>query len=139
MASPTGPGKVDAFRAKIFEMFDGFAKDGPTSEEMETVRKQFANTWDEQMREPGYWSSVLGSLNYRWLTLEDIVAGPEQFQKFTAEEIKDAFNRYYKTEARFLMSVKPEPKAADAKTTDAKTTDTKPAETKPSDAKPAKP
>jgi zinc protease len=108
LGSPTEPTKVEAFKAAIRELFDAFAKDGPTSEEMETVRKQFANTWDEQLREPGYWSQVLATLNYRWVTLDDVLAAPDQFQKFSAQEIKDAFNKYYSDKSFYLMTCAPE-------------------------------
>ncbi|QYU68510.1 insulinase family protein [Leptolyngbya sp. 15MV] len=85
LASSTEPSKVESFRGAIFELFDAFAASGPSEEEMATVRKQFANTWDEQMREPAYWSRVLSTLNQRWLTLDDVMAGPGQFQTFTAD------------------------------------------------------
>lgn len=111
MVSSTDPTKVEGFRKAIFEMFDEFAKNGPSEEEMVTVRKQFANTWDEQMREPSYWSAQLSGLNYRWVTLDQIMAAPEEFQKFSAAEVKEVFNKYYKPEARFLMSVAPQAKA----------------------------
>lgn len=118
LVSSTEPSKVEGFRKAIVEMFDAFAKDGPTEDEMVTVRKQFANTWDEQMREPSYWSQVLGTLGMRWLTLDDVVGGPEEFQKFTAAEVREVFAKYYTPERRYMMSVvpkaeaaKPEPKA----------------------------
>lgn len=112
LASSTEPSKVESFRGAIFELFDAFAASGPSEEEMATVRKQFANTWDEQMREPAYWSRVLSTLNQRWLTLDDVMAGPGQFQTFTAEEIREAFARYYTPDRRFVMSVAPKAAAA---------------------------
>jgi len=108
LGASTEPGKVEAFKRAIRELFDGFAKEGPTSEEMETVRKQFANIWDEQLREPSYWSQMLATLNYRWATLDDVLAAPDQFQKFSAQEIKDAFNKYYSDKAFYLMTCAPE-------------------------------
>jgi zinc protease len=130
-AAPTEPGKSDALDARIAAMYAEFAKGGPTDEEMEVARKQFANTFDEQMREPGYWSARLGSLAYRATNLDDIVAAPEAFQKFTAAEVKEAFARYCTPEASMSIIVRPA-KAAPA---DGASPQAKPAEAAPASGK----
>jgi zinc protease len=115
LASTTEPGKVEAFKRAIHEMFDAFSKDGATSEEMETAKKQFATNWDEQMREPGYWSQVLSTLHYRWLTLDDVLAGPDAFQKMTGDEVKAAFNKYYSPQTSYTMTCVPDAAVPESK------------------------
>jgi predicted Zn-dependent peptidase len=92
-------------------MFDEFATKGPTEEEVETAKKQFANILDEQMREPNFWSGKLSTLDYRGLKLDDVLAGPGVYQAFTGEQVKEAFNRYYKPASRFEIHVAPEASA----------------------------
>jgi zinc protease len=106
-ASPTEPAKVGTLRDAITSLFDSFSKEGATADEMETVRKQVANTLDEQMREPTFWSTRLTTLTYRGTSLDDILGAPAAYQAFTADQIREAFNRYYKPEGRFELSVTP--------------------------------
>jgi zinc protease len=107
--STTAPDKATALAAAIREMYDAFARDGPTEEEMQTARRQMANTLDEQMREPGFWLGAIANLSYRGTRLEDIAGAPEAYQALTAEGVKDAFNRYDKPANRFTISVFPRP------------------------------
>jgi zinc protease len=111
LSTPTAPGKVDALLAAVTELFDEFSKDGPTQEEVDIAKKQFANILDEQMREPSYWTRQLSTMNYRGTDLDQLLGGPAAYQGFTVEQVKDAFNRYYKPEARFSIHVAPEAKA----------------------------
>lgn len=111
MVSPTAPDKVQALLDATREMYDAFAKDGPSETEMETAKKQMANTLDEQMREPGFWLGVLGSIEYRGRTLASVMEAPAAYQGFTATQVKEAFGRYYKPERRFELWVAPEASA----------------------------
>lgn len=106
-AAPTEPGKTDALDKRVSAMYAEFAQGGPTDEEMEVARKQFANTFDEQIKEPGFWAGRLASLEYRSSKLDDILAAPEAFQQFTAAEVKEAFAKYYTPEATLSVIVKP--------------------------------
>lgn len=107
MFSPTAPDKVPALLSATTGLYDSFAKDGPTAEEMETVKKQIANSMDEQMREPGFWSTRLTTLDYRGTSIDDVLGGPAAYAAFTADEVRDAFVRYYKKESRFEVYVTP--------------------------------
>jgi zinc protease len=105
--APTGTEKVPALIETLEQMYEEFSKTGPTDAEMETARKQVANTLDEQYKEPSFWSARLGTLDYRGNKLDDTMNAPEAFKAITAAQVKDAFNRYYKPEARFRISVTP--------------------------------
>ncbi len=107
LISPTAPPKVADLIASVDEMFAAFSKDGPTAEEMETAKKQFANTFDEQMRDPSFWADALRTIEYRGRTLQSVMEAPAAYQAFTAEQVHDAFNRYYKPGRTFTLSVSP--------------------------------
>jgi zinc protease len=125
-ASPTDPHKAKDFVAAIREMYDAFAKDGPTAEELDTARKQIANSLDETMREPDFWLGATANLTYRGTHLRDIADAPAAYQALTADEITAAFNRYYTPEATFTITVTPEPAATPDQSTKP---DTQPAPT----------
>lgn len=109
--SPTAPDKTAALVGAIRAMYDDFAKSGPTAEELDTAKRQTANTMDEYRREPSYWVSAMSALSYRTTTLDDVMAAPEQYQSFTADEIREAFCRYHTPEGAFSVVVIPEPTA----------------------------
>jgi zinc protease len=105
--APTEPGKAPALAETLEQMYADFAKTGPTEEELATARKQMANMFDEQMKEPGFWTQRLATMNYRNVKLDDVMSGPAAMQAFTAEEIREAFSRYFKPESRFRFTVVP--------------------------------
>jgi zinc protease len=107
--SPTAPDKVEKLTAAVEEMYRAFAKDGPTQEELETARRQFATSLEENMREPQFWVGALMAMTYRGGKIEDTLSAPAQYQSFTADEIREAFARYYKPESTFVVWVAPDP------------------------------
>jgi len=44
---------------------------------------------------------------YRGLSLDDVLAAQAQYQRFTAQEVQDAFVRYDKPEARLRFVITP--------------------------------
>lgn len=105
--APTEPTKVDALVARLESMYKEFAASGPTQEELAVARKQIANTLDEQFKDPGYWTQRLTGLTYRNTRLDEVVDAPRAYQAITAEEIKAAFNKYYKPESVVVATLRP--------------------------------
>ncbi len=114
-AAPTAPAKADLLGPALDEVYTAFAKGGPTEEELTVARKQFANQFEEQMKDPSFWQGRLSTLSYRGSSLDDTMEGPAAFQAFTADEVRDTFAKYYKPESTFRFGVKPKAgPAADA-------------------------
>jgi len=105
--APTQPEKVPALIKVIGEMYDAFAKDGPTEEEMQVGKGQFANNYDEQTKEPGYWSSVTQTMTFDGRSLDDVLETPAAVQSLTALQVQDAFKKYYSREALITVGLTP--------------------------------
>jgi zinc protease len=105
--APTDPGKAPALAAAVEEMYADFAKDGPTPDELAVAKKQTANFLDETFKTPNFWLSRLSTLDYRGLGLDDLLDAPAQYQRFTAQEVQDAFGRYNRPDARFRFVITP--------------------------------
>ncbi|HET7339961.1 MAG TPA: insulinase family protein [Methylomirabilota bacterium] len=105
--APTDPGKAPVLASAVEDMYAAFAKDGPSGEELAVAKKQMGNLLDEIMKTPDFWSSRLASLDYRGLTLDDLLQAPAEYQRFTAEEIRQAFARYDRPDARFRFVITP--------------------------------
>jgi len=112
--APCRPMNADKLPASIVEVFDAFAKDGPTAEELDVARKQKANELDEGMKEPGFWLRRLESLTYDNIALDETLRDPEAYQAITTEQIKAAFNRYYRPDRTVTVVVKPKAAATPA-------------------------
>ncbi|TWT44229.1 Peptidase M16 inactive domain protein [Phycisphaerae bacterium RAS1] len=106
-AAPTEPTKAGPLVEKLAEMFATFAKNGPTDEEMDVARKQMAKTFEDQMREPGYWSGRLNQLTFRGISLDDILSEPAAYQSMTAAQVRDVFGKYYSKENSIVVKVVP--------------------------------
>lgn len=107
IATPTEPGKVDRLLAAGTEIFDEFAKNGPTADEMEVAKKQIANQLDETMKQPDFWVARTSGLDYRNVNLDDVVTANDYYQKLTPEEIKATFVKYFTPESVMQVVVKP--------------------------------
>ncbi len=107
--APTDPSKVPALVEKLASMYAAFAASGPTDEELDVARKQMANTFDEQMKDPQFWSGRLARMTFRGTSLDDIVNDPAAFQAMTASEVRDTFARYYGKPNSIVVVVTPAP------------------------------
>lgn len=108
--APTEPAKVKPLVEKLASMYAAFAKDGPTSDELEVARKQFAKNFEEQLIEPAFWQTRLESLTFRGIALDDMLKQPEVYAAMPAEEIKATFAKYAKPENAIVVTVAPEAK-----------------------------
>jgi zinc protease len=107
--APTEPAKAQELAAAVEAMFADFAKAGPTPEELIVAKKQTATLLDEIFKTPNFWRSRLSTLDYRGLTLDDLLDAPAQYERFTAQEVQEAFTRYNRPEARFRFVITPRP------------------------------
>ena len=105
--APTDPDKAPALATAIEEMYAAFAKDGPSAEELTVAKKQTATLLDEVMKTPDFWSGWLATLDYRGIPVDDVLAGPAQYETFTARDVQDAFMRYDQPAARFRFVITP--------------------------------
>jgi zinc protease len=106
-AAPTDPPKAQPLIEKLASMYATFAKEGPTQDELDVARKQFANTYAEQVKEPGYWSGRLSQITFRGASLDDVVNEQAAIEAITAEEIKAAFAKYATPENVITVVVTP--------------------------------
>ncbi len=105
--APTEPGKAPALATAVEDMYAEFAKTGATAEELDVAKKQTANVLDEALKTPSFWLTRLSSLDYRGVGLDDLIDAPAQYERFTGQEVLEAFARYDRPEARFRFVVTP--------------------------------
>jgi len=107
--APTEPAKAQELAATVDTMYGDFAKEGPTPEELTVAKKQTATLLDEVFKTPDFWRSRLATLDYRGLTLDDLLDAPAQYERFTGQELQEAFVRYNRPETRFRFIITPRP------------------------------
>lgn len=92
---PCDPKNVDRVHEEAKKIYDAFAKNGPTDEELSNARKQIHNNLDTEMKEPRFWWSALQHHTHRDKNLDELKNIQEYYDGITADQIRDAFNRYY--------------------------------------------
>ncbi|MCW5765264.1 MAG: insulinase family protein [Phycisphaeraceae bacterium] len=105
--APTDPVKAPMLANVLEEMYADFARNGPSEEELTVAKKQMANTFAEQMKQPDFWVGRLAGMDYKSVTLDDVMGAPAAFEAMTAAEIRDAFARYFQPERRVRFVVLP--------------------------------
>ncbi len=106
-SAPTEPHKTQALVEKVASMYATFAESGPTAAELDVAKKQWANTYAEQSKEPGYWTARLDQLTFRGTSLDDVSAEPAAVEALAAKQIQEAFARYYSPANSIVVVVKP--------------------------------
>ncbi len=109
--APTDPLKTSALVEKLHSMYEVFAKDGPSEEEMVVARKQMATTIADQVREPQYWSTRLNQITFRGANLDDIAGDLDAYQALTAKSVHETFAKQYSRDNSIVVVVKPSGKA----------------------------
>lgn len=105
--APTDPAKTDALAAAVDETYVDFAKSGPSDEELTVARKQMLNSVDQTFKNPEFWVNRLGTLDYRGTDLTELMRGPQHYEQMTAQEVREAFARYFTPAARMRFVVVP--------------------------------
>jgi len=98
------PKRVDENISAMREIFEAIAKEGPTEEEMATVRKQLDNQLAVMLREPSYWLGVLADLDYRGTKLSDVAALRERMLGYSAKEVHKTLRKFVRSD-RYLQVV----------------------------------
>jgi zinc protease len=83
----TDPDKVTEAASVAQALVEQFAAEGPTDEEMETVRKQIQNSMETMLKEPRFWVGLLADLEYHGTDLEDVHDALDKYLAFTKAEI----------------------------------------------------
>lgn len=99
-----GPAEAAEAAALTRNLMQEFAADGPSAEEMATVRRQFANIIETQQQEPSYWARVMADMDYHGTRLEDVKQAMENYTTYTAEDMLDVLDGYA-TEARRIRVI----------------------------------
>jgi zinc protease len=105
--APTDPAKTDALMAAVDDIYVDFAKSGPSADELGVARKQLLNSVDQTFKNPDFWVGRLSMLDYRGTDLTELMRGPQHYEQMTAEEVREAFARYFTPAARLRFVVVP--------------------------------
>jgi len=105
--APCDPANVDKVIDEVFKMFEVFASEGMTQEELDNAKKQVANNLDTDMREPSYWWDILQHHDLHGHDLKEEKAEKEAYEKFTREQVQTAFKKYFTPERRFHVTAIP--------------------------------
>jgi zinc protease len=81
------PGKVTEAAALAKSVVERFAAEGPSDEEMDTVRKQLQNNLETLYKEPRYWVELLSDLEYHGTKLVDLEGLIDKFLALSKAEV----------------------------------------------------
>jgi zinc protease len=105
--APCEVGTAPTVVQEVNRVFDAFRDKGPTDKEMSNAVKQIENNLDEDLREPSYWLRVLRDLHYHGRNLQDEKDEPTAYRKYSTDDVKKVFSKYYTSERRFDVTATP--------------------------------
>jgi hypothetical protein len=92
---------------EIHRLFEEFAANGPTDEELSNAKKQVANNLDTGMKEPSYWWRILQHHDLHGRDLAEEKIEREAYESYTAGRVQSVFQNYYKPIRRFSVTAVP--------------------------------
>jgi zinc protease len=101
------PEKVSEAVAVAKAVVERFAAEGPTDEEMETVRKQLQNNLETMYKEPRFWIDVLSDLEYHGTRLEDLDGAIAKILALRKEDIAAEMRKTVVPERFALIIARP--------------------------------
>jgi zinc protease len=81
------PDKAADAAALAKAVVERFAAEGPSDEEMETVRRQLQNILGTMYKEPRFWVDVLSDLEYHGTKLEELEKAIDTYLAFSKDEV----------------------------------------------------
>ncbi len=109
--APCDPENVNQLADEIHKLFKAFADTGPTDEELANAKKQILEDLDTDMREPSFWFDILRNHDLHGRNYTEAKDVKEAYARFTIEQVRDVFRKYYTPERQFRVTavpVKPE-------------------------------
>ncbi len=101
------PANAHTVVEEVHKVFKEFAEKGPTPQELENAKKQIANNLDTSMREPSYWWNVLRHHDLHRRNLNEQKDEKQAFERLTAQQVQQAFSRYYTPGREFRVTAVP--------------------------------
>ncbi|MEX0747364.1 MAG: insulinase family protein, partial [Rhodothermales bacterium] len=98
------PDRVDELRNSVFEQIEKIKTDGPDDEVVATVQEQQRRERETQVRTNGFWLNVLDFHYTHNEDVLDILTYEDQINDLTAEDIRNAAQKYLDTD-RYVEAV----------------------------------
>ncbi len=103
----TDPERAAELAGEVHAMFQAYATDGPTDQELAVAVDQLRNVHDETVRNPGAWLRELRTLDYLGRRLDTLAGERDALGTFTPGELRDIFATYAVEDGRVRIIVKP--------------------------------
>jgi zinc protease len=108
------PEKVAEAAALAKSVVERFAAEGPSDEEMDTVRKQLQNNLETLYKEPRYWVELLSDLEYHGTKLVDLEGIIAKFLALSKDEVAGEMRKTVVPERFAMVLARPKaPSTAD--------------------------
>ena len=106
-SAPCDPKNVNKVTEEVHRMFQAFADEGPSEEELTNAKEQIANNLDTDMKEPRYWMGVLRHLDLHERNLDDEKGKVDAYRRYTVKQVRDVFRKYYTQDRQFKITATP--------------------------------
>ncbi|MBZ5587407.1 MAG: insulinase family protein [Acidobacteriia bacterium] len=107
--SYAAPSRVEETIEILRSVAERLAADGPSEDEMTTVRKQFADLVEQSQKDPKYWCRVLADLDYHGTRLADLKELPRFFATCTGAVLREVLSGIVTEDRRIEVICLPSP------------------------------
>ena len=90
----TAPNDAEAMLDLVIEMIREFGENGPTEQELSTVKSQIVAEIERGIGTVSFWSGQLREFKYRNRSLDELKGLPGVYEEITAEQLKAAVKKY---------------------------------------------
>lgn len=107
-ALPTGPDQVERMRVALFAEIERLKQEGPDQAELDKVKRNWSQSWQNNMRSNAYWVAALGNAALYGSDPHRLLDQLQRAGSITPDDVKLAAQRYFNTGNYVQVVLNPE-------------------------------
>jgi zinc protease len=108
----SAPDRVDSLVATVMAELDRMRRDGPSADDVQKVKETEKEALETSFRQNGFWLGALQTAQLLGWDPVSIIHRAERTDTLTAENIHDAFRKYFPSDRYTQLTLLPEKEAA---------------------------
>jgi zinc protease len=107
-ALPTAPEQVERLTAALFLEIDRLKKEGPDQDELDKVKRTWAQSWQRSLQTNAFWAAALGGAELYGTDPHRVLDQMQRAATISLEDVKLAAQRYFNTGNYVQVVLNPE-------------------------------
>ena len=102
------PGRLESLTKTVFEQIDKLKREGPTADELASVKETQRREWETNLKRNAYWAGQIAGRDRAGEPIADVLTFPQRLDTATAAMLRTAAQRYLRADNYVRVSLYPQ-------------------------------